>query len=205
MIADRTCPHKQAWAGLSLRGIESRICYSSPGLFNCWIGHNYPVPQWARWPNQNGVIHTISIGDKLCWLFCEQLILLPDNSSVSFWTAPQHFISDGSATLHFRRLRNISFQTAPQHFISDGSATLHFRWLRNTSFQTALQHFISYGIHTEMVVTIWIHYNGLFLEQHETRGTIFQLAYNNTIYYTISHMDSLCHGSNSLRVHEQLI
>ena len=136
MIADRTCLHKQAWAGLSLRGIESRTCYSSPGLFNCWIGHNYPVPQWARWPNQNGVIHTISIGDKLCWLFCEQLILLPDNSSVSFWTAPQHFISDSSATFHFRRsatfhfrqLRNISFQTAPQHFISDGSAIFYFIW-----------------------------------------------------------------------------
>ena len=101
MIADRTCLYKRAWAGLPLRGIKSRICYSSPGLFNCWIGHNYPVPQWARWPNQNGVIHTIFIGDKLCWLFCKQLILLPDNSSVSFWTASQHFISDGSATFHF--------------------------------------------------------------------------------------------------------
>ena len=62
-------------------------------------------------------------------LFCEQLILLPNDNSVSFQTARQHF--------HFRQLRNI--------FISDGSATF--------SFQTAPQHFISYGIRTEMVVT----------------------------------------------------
>ena len=48
---------------------------------------------------------------------------------------------------------SVSFQTAPQHFISDGSTTFHFRRLRNNSFQTALQHFISYGIRTEMVVT----------------------------------------------------
>ena len=53
---------------------------------------------WARWPNRNGVIHTISIGDNLCWLFCEKLILLPDNNSVSFQTAPQHFISYGICT-----------------------------------------------------------------------------------------------------------
>ena len=38
-----------------------------------------------------------------------------------------------------------------------------------------------------MVVTYMdtLYYNGLFLEQLETQGTIFQLAYNNTIYYTV--------------------
>ena len=38
-----------------------------------------------------------------------------------------------------------------------------------------------------MVVTYMdtLYYNGLFLEQLETQGTIFQLAYNNTIYYTL--------------------
>ena len=111
MIADRACLYKRTWAGLPLIGIKLRIRYSSPGLFNCWIGHNYPVPQWAWWPNQNGVIHTISIGDKLwcCsannWFFFRTIILF-----------------------HFRWLRNISFQTALQHLILDGSATFHFIW-----------------------------------------------------------------------------
>ena len=52
------------------------------GLFICWIGHNYPVPQWARWPNQNGVIRTISIGDKffqsVIWRFCNVFLVVWD-------------------------------------------------------------------------------------------------------------------------------
>ena len=50
-----------------------------------------------------------------------------------------------------------------------------------------------------------IKYHKKQLEQLETCGTIFQLTYNNTIYYTVSHMDSLGHGSNSPRVHKQLV
>ena len=72
------------------------------------------------------------------------------------------------------------FSDGSAHFISDGSATFYFRRFRNISFYC-------YGIRTEMVVTYMdtLYYNGLFLEQLETQGTIFQLAYNNTIYYTL--------------------
>ena len=56
------------------------------------------------------------------------------------------------------------------YFIWDGSATFHFYPL--------------HGICTKMVVTIWAHYNGLFLEQHKTYSNVFQLILNNTIYYT---------------------
>ena len=57
-----------------------------------------------------------------------------------------------------------------------------------------------------MVVTYMdaLYYNGLFLEQLKTHNIIFQLMYNNTKYKTYRE-GSLCHGSNSPRVHEQLI
>ena len=74
---------------------------------------------------------------------------------------------------------NVSFQTIPQHFISDGSATFNFRRLHNISLL-----WDSYGNGCNLYGYI-IYYNGLFLEQLGTQNTIFQLAYNNTIYYTL--------------------
>ena len=157
MIADRTTPYKRTWAGLALRGIKSRVCHSRLGLFNCWIGHNYPVPQLgtlaqSEWGNSHPLHWR-----QLYWPLCEQLILFPDNNSVSFQMAPPHFIL--------------------------------------------------YGIHTEMVVTYMdTLYNimGCFL--NSLRHVILYFNWHTIIqYYTISHMDSLGHGSNSPRVHEQLL
>ena len=145
--------------------------YSQLGLFNCWIGHNYPIPRWARWPNQNGVIHTISIGDNL-----------------------------------FAVLRIISsFFKWQFYFILYSSAIFVFRHLCNVCFQMALQRL--YGICTEMVVT----YMGtLYIiagcsSNSSRRMVLYFNWYTTTQKYATSRKGSLCHGSNSPRVHRQLM
>ena len=86
-----------------------------------------------------------------------------------------------------------------EYFIWDDSATFHLRRLCNISFYQL------HGIRTKMVVTVWTCYDRLFLEQHETHSNIFQLIQNNTYITQIKHINSLCSGSSSLRVHKQLI
>ena len=104
--------------------------YSWLGLFNYWIGHNYPVPSspphaprsGTHWPNRIDYFTLSPLETNLHWLFNKQSVL-QCCSLFFFWTviwyfsralhfkvAPQHFI--------LRRLRNISFW--------DGSATFHY-------------------------------------------------------------------------------
>ena len=77
--------------------------YSWLGLFNCWIGHNYPVPSspphaprsGAHWPNRMEYFTPSPLETKLYRLFTH---FLSDNGSVFL---QERFIWDGSATFHF--------------------------------------------------------------------------------------------------------
>ena len=137
-----------------LTGIKSRFCHSWLGLFNYWIGHNYPVPSspphaprsGAHWPNR-------------------MEYFTPSPLETNLWFQNSHFFKRCSL-FFFRRQFSIS------------SRIFHLGRLRNISF------FQLHGIRTKMVVTVRTRYNGLFLEQHETHSNIFQLIQNNTIYYT---------------------
>ena len=141
----------------SQQELSREFRYSWLGLFNCWIGHNYPVPSspphaprsGAHWPNRMEYFTPSPLETKLYWLFDKQSVLQEVVYSNSFG----QWFNISSRTFHFRRLRNISFYR------------LH-------------------GIRTEMVVTIWTLYNRLFLEQHETHTNVFQLTWDNTMYYT---------------------
>ena len=140
--------------------IPSRDCtrprHGWPGLFNCWTWSQLPSSvnstacpkEWSTLTQQNGVVHTSSIRDKFI------------SKDVSFETAPQHFIWDGSATFHLGRLRNISFGMAPQHFIWDSSATFHIYQMHR--------------IRTEMVIVIRHIIMGCFL------NSIRYIAYIST-------------------------
>ena len=104
--------------------IKSRSRHSQLGLFNCWIGHNYPIPRWARWPNQNGVIHTISIGDNLYAVprtigssFKQQFCFILDGSAIFIWdlywngcNLYRHIIHYNGLFLEQLKTHNIIFQ-----------------------------------------------------------------------------------------------
>ena len=87
--------------------------YSWLGLFNCWIGHNYPVlsspphalRSGAHWPNRMEYFTPFPLETNLHRLFDKQSV--PQCCSFFFlWTMIQYY-SQG----HF------IFETAPQHFI----------------------------------------------------------------------------------------
>ena len=151
--------------------------YSWLGLFNCWVGHKYPVPSsplhdprsGAHWPNRMEYFTTSPLETKLYRLSYEQ------------------FFKRLFCSFSFGQWFNIS----SKHFTSDGSTT--FRFIR-------LQ-----GIHTEMVVTIRTHYTGCFSNSMRHIAIYFNW-HGITQYITqIRHINSLCSTSNSLRVPEQLI
>ena len=125
------------------------FCYSWPGLFNCWIGHNYPVPSsplhaprsGAHWPNRMEYFTPFPLETSSYQLFDKQLVLqrlfnlfLSDIDSVF---SQGHFI--------LRWLRNISFW--------DGSATFHF--------ETAPQHVILRRLRN---ISLLINYMGFILK-----------------------------------------
>ena len=56
---------------------RTRLCYNQLGLFNCWIGHNYPIPSnpphaprsGAHWPNRMEKFTPAPLETNSCWLF----------------------------------------------------------------------------------------------------------------------------------------
>ena len=110
------------WEEPSWEPATANLAYSIAGLVTITqfplvhrmlqgVEHTDPT----EWSNSH-----LSIGDKFVLTVLRAIDSFFRQCSFSFQTAPQYFISDGSATFHFRRLRNISFQTAPQYFIIMG-------------------------------------------------------------------------------------
>ena len=72
--------------------------YSWLGLFNCWIGHNYPVlsspphapRSGAHWPNRMEYFTPSPLETKLYRLFDEQSVL----QEVAYWTMIQYFFKN---------------------------------------------------------------------------------------------------------------
>ena len=82
--------------------------YSWLSLFNCWVGHKYPVPSsplhvprsWAHWPNRMEYFTPSPLETNYAGCSTNSRFLthfLSDNGSVFL---QECFILDGSATFH---------------------------------------------------------------------------------------------------------
>ena len=163
------------WEELSREPATANLSYSIAGLVTI-----------TQFPLVHRMLQVVEHTDPMEW--SNSHLSIRDKFMLAF---PWSIYSFLQTEFLFRKFHHIPFQTAPQHFISDGSATFHY-----------------YGIRTEMVVTYMD--TSCIITGCFSNSLGHKILYFNwhkiTQYIThFSQMGSLCLGSNSPRVHEQLI